>query len=101
MAELADGLSLALILTEPTLGTHPERHILAPRVGVACDVPVTALRTEVAAGHRQPFGRIEFLLSDDRPFDADIAVRRVVVLGAQAEPAGGAEIGRASCRERV
>src|SRR5215472_2838466 len=88
-AELPGGLSLALILAEPVLRAHPEHHVLPLRVRVVGDVPVTALCTEVAAGHREPLGGIEFLLADDRPLDADIAVGRAVVLGAQAEPSGG------------
>src|SRR6516165_4858634 len=47
---LAGGFPLALILAEPVLGAHPERHILAARVRVAGDVPVTAVGTEVAPG---------------------------------------------------
>jgi hypothetical protein len=73
------------------LRAHPERHVVALRVRVIADVPVTALGTEVAPGHRQPLGGIEFLLADDRPLDADIPVRQVVVLGAQAESSGGAD----------
>src|SRR5262245_42381545 len=85
------GLPRALILAEPALRAHPERHILPPGVGVAGDVPVTARLAKVAAGHRQPLGGIEFLLADDRPLDADIAAGRAGVLHAQAEPASGAD----------
>src|SRR5215831_5019344 len=90
-AELPGGLSLALVLAEPALGAHPEHHILVPGVRVIADVPVAAERTEVAAGHRPPLGGIEFLLADDRPFDADIPVGRACILGAHAEPPGGTD----------
>src|SRR5712691_7233029 len=85
------GLSVALILAEPVLRAHPERHVLPPGVRVAGDVPVTARRAKVAAGHRQPLGGTGFLLAYDRPLDADIAVGRAGVLHAQAEPASGAD----------
>src|SRR5262245_58163132 len=85
------GLSLALILAEPALRAHPERHVSPPGVGVAGDVPVTARRTELTARHRQPLGGIELLLADDRALDADIPVGRAGVLHAQAEPASGAD----------
>jgi hypothetical protein len=49
-AELPGGLCLALILAEPVLRAHPEHHVLPLKVRVVGDVPVTALRTEVAAG---------------------------------------------------
>jgi hypothetical protein len=55
------------------------------------DVPVAACGAEVAAGHRQPLGGIGFLLTDDRPFGADMTVGRAGVLRAQAEPVGGAD----------
>jgi Aminotransferase class I and II len=73
------GLSLALILAEPVLRAHPERHVLPPGVGVVGEVTVTARRTEVAAGHRQPLGGTGFLLADERPLDADIAVDRTPI----------------------
>src|SRR5260370_24107715 len=53
------GLSLALILAEPVLRAHPERHVLPPGVRVAGDIPVTARRTKVAAGHPPPLGATE------------------------------------------
>src|SRR5690348_6847841 len=90
-APLPCGMSVALILAEPVLRAHPERHVLAPGVGVIGDVTVTARGAQVAAGHREPLGGIEFHLTDDRPLDADIAVGRAVVLDAQAEPAGRAD----------
>jgi len=37
---------------------------------------------EVAAGHREPLGAIEFLFADDRPLGADITVGRAIVLRA-------------------
>lgn len=43
-AALPCGMSLALILAEPVLRTHPERHVLALGVRVAGDVTVTARR---------------------------------------------------------
>src|SRR5436190_17491518 len=79
------GLSLALVLAEPVLRAHPERHVLPPGVRVVGHVLDTPHRTEVAAGHRQPLGGIEFLLAEDRPLDADIAVGRAVVLHAHTE----------------
>src|SRR5215831_11679049 len=85
------GSPLALVLAEPVLGAHPERHVLPPGVRVAGDVPVTARRAKVAAGHRQPLGGIEFFLADDRPLGADITVGRAGVLHAQSEPASGAD----------
>src|SRR5215472_15493352 len=82
---LTVGLSLALILAEPMLRAHPERHVLPPGVRVVGHVLDTAHRTEVAARHLQPLGGIEFVLAEDRPLDADVAVGRAVVLHAQAE----------------
>src|SRR5215831_11188412 len=90
---LPGGAPRALILTEPVLWAYSERHVLVLRVGVVGDVPVTSCRAEVAAGHREPFGGIKFLLADHGPLDADITVGRVVVLNAQAEPARGADRG--------
>src|SRR6202040_30442 len=90
-AALPCGISLALILAEPVLRTHPERYVLALGVRVAGDVTVTARRAQIAVGHREPLDGIEFLLADHRPLDADIAVRRAIVLDAQAEPAGRAD----------
>jgi hypothetical protein len=43
-AELPGGLSLALILAEPVLRAHPERHVSPPGVRVVGDVLVTARR---------------------------------------------------------
>ena len=85
------GLSFALILAEPALGAHPERHVFPPGVRVAGDVPVAARGAEVAAGHREPLGGIEFVLADDRPLGADITVGRAIVLRAEAEAASGAD----------
>src|SRR6516164_11765489 len=85
------GLSRALILAEPMLRAHPERHVLPAGVGVVGDVPDTAGRTKVAARHCQPLGGIEFVLAEDRPLGADVAIGRAVVLCAQAEAAGGAD----------
>src|SRR6516165_4316317 len=82
---------VALILAEPVLRAHPERHVLPAGARILGDVPVAADRAKVAAGHRQPLSGIEFLLADDRPFDADIAVGRAVVLDAQAESARRAD----------
>src|SRR5712691_9584369 len=90
-AALPCSMSLALILAEPVLRTHPECHVLTLAVRVAGDVTVTARRAEVAAGHREPLYGMEFLLADHRPLDADIAVRRAIVLDAEAEPAGRAD----------
>src|SRR5580700_6680807 len=90
-AESPRRLFLALVLAEPVLREHPERDVLALGVRVIGDVPVAALGAEVAPGHRQPLGGIEFVLADDRPLDADVPVGRVVILSAQAEPPGGAD----------
>src|SRR5689334_4421105 len=79
---LSFGLSSALILAEPVLGAHPERHVFPPGVRVVGHVPVAARGAEVAAGHREPLGAIEFLLADDRPLGADITVGRAIVLRA-------------------
>src|SRR5260370_19995286 len=80
------GLSLALILAEPVLRAHPERHVLPPGIRVAGDVPVTARRAKVAAGHRQPLRRVDFLLAVDPPLLADLAVGRASVLPAPGVP---------------
>src|SRR5256885_8101282 len=89
-AALPFGLSLALILAEPVLRAHPERHVLPPGIRVTGDVPVTARRAKVAAGHRPPLARIELLLAGDRPLDAGIAGGRGGGSHADRAPAPGA-----------
>jgi hypothetical protein len=66
-------LSCALILTEPVLWAHLERHVLPPGVRVADDVTVAPGGAEVAAGHRRPLGRAGLLLGHDGSLGADIA----------------------------
>src|SRR5260370_31000570 len=81
------GLSLALILAEPVLRAHPERHVLPPGIRVAGDVPVTARRAKVAAGPRHPPSRIAFPPAAHPPLHPDITASPAVVLHPPAPPA--------------
>ena len=70
---------------QPALRGHPDHDLVRVRVGG--DEGVAARGAQVAAGQFEPLG-VGGVLDHGRPFHRDVLVGRLLVLGAQAEPAG-------------
>src|SRR5579862_1418915 len=94
-------LRLAVVRGQPVLGRQPEHDLIA--AGDGLDVRVAALGAQVPSGQFPPLvlGRI---IEGHRALDRDVLVRRVLVLGAQGEPAGrhdGRRLARAAAGAHV